>query len=63
MIGMTLNNEDKRTEALYRRLGVPVHGDIGVHFIWLPLLERIVDQLERVDILNNVTRDYPFEEK
>ena len=54
--------ERSRIEALYRRLGVPLNGDMLTMYMWVPLVERIVDQLERVDVINNVTRDYLFKE-
>jgi len=52
----------ERVEALYQRLGVPLNGDMLTMYMWVPLVERIVEQLERVDVINNVTRDYTFKE-
>lgn len=57
-----MKHEKDRVEDLYRKLGVPLNGDLNTFYMWVPLLERIIDQLERVDVLNNVTRDYTFKE-
>lgn len=59
---MYTKEERQRVERLYRKLGVGLDGTMSATLVWLPLLERIVDQLERVDVLNNVTRDYTFKE-
>lgn len=40
----------QRVAALYERLGVVLDGTMSVYFMWVPLLEKIVSQLERGDV-------------
>lgn len=42
-------NSTERAEKLAERLGVDIPGDIPIHLWPVPLLEKIVDRLEKLE--------------